>query len=221
MKYLRKVLTIACTLVVTVCTFVGCGSGDLKKVDATNNIQVEEVVAIEGTPIATMDIKDYGQVTLELYPEMAPNTVNNFITLANEGFYDGLTFHRVIEGFMIQGGDPEGQGTGGPGYSITGEFKENGYETNELPHTTGVISMARAYDPNSAGSQFFIMVEDAPHLDGKYAAFGKVIEGLDIIEAIQYVETNSNDKPINGVIIESIRVDIQGSSVPAVVKINQ
>ena len=221
MKYLRKVLTIACTLVVTVCTFVGCGSGDLKKVDATNNIQVEEVVAIEGTPIATMDIKDYGQVTLELYPEMAPNTVNNFITLANEGFYDGLTFHRVIEGFMIQGGEPEGQGTGGPGYSITGEFKENGYETNELPHTTGVISMARAYDPNSAGSQFFIMVEDAPHLDGKYAAFGKVIEGLDIIEAIQYVETNSNDKPINGVIIESIRVDIQGSSVPAVVKINQ
>lgn len=158
-------------------------------------------------PIATLKIKDYGTVTLELYPKLAPNTVNNFITLANSSFYDGITFHRVIENFMIQGGDPNGNGTGGPGYSIPGEFSANGFNGNTLSHTKGVISMARAYDPNSAGSQFFIMSADGTYLDGQYAAFGKVISGLSIIEKIQLVETNEQDKPLQAIVIESIRVN--------------
>lgn len=175
--------------------------------------------AIQTTPIVTMIVKDYGTVTLELYPDMAPNTVNNFITLANEGFYDGLTFHRIIKDFMIQGGDPDGNGTGGPGYSIAGEFSTNGYEANTLLHTKGVISMARSLDPNSAGSQFFIMTADTPSLDGDYAAFGKVTAGLDIVEKIGNVETDGSDKPIKEVIIESIRIDTNGVAVPTVVKV--
>ncbi len=158
-------------------------------------------------PIATLKIKGYGTVSLELYPQLAPNTVNNFITLANSGFYDGLTFHRVIENFMIQGGDPNGNGTGGPGYSIAGEFTANGFNANTLSHTKGVISMARAFNPDSAGSQFFIMSADSTYLDGQYAAFGKVISGLDIIEKIQLVDTNSQDQPLKAVTIESIRVN--------------
>ena len=145
----------------------------------------------------------------ELYPEIAPNTVNNFISLANKGFYNNLKFHRVIKGFMIQGGDPKGNGTGGPGYSIEGEFTSNGF-ANSLKHTTGVLSMARAQDPNSAGSQFFIMSGDAPHLDGEYAAFGKVISGLDVIDRIQNVETASADAPKKDIIITSITVDTKG-----------
>lgn len=158
-------------------------------------------------PIATLKIKGYGTVSLELYPQLAPNTVNNFITLANSGFYDGLTFHRVIENFMIQGGDPNGNGTGGPGYSIAGEFTANGFNANTLSHTKGVISMARAFNPDSAGSQFFIMSADGTYLDGQYAAFGKVVSGLDIIEKIQLVDTNSQDQPLKAVTIESIRVN--------------
>ncbi|WP_334309106.1 peptidylprolyl isomerase [Zhenhengia yiwuensis] len=168
-----------------------------------------------------MSIKDYGTVTLELYPEKAPNTVNNFVTLANSGFYDGLTFHRIIEGFMIQGGDPEGIGTGGPGYSIPGEFASNGYTENDLKHTKGVISMARSQSPDSAGSQFFIMSADSPHLDDQYAAFGEVTSGIEIIEAIEKVATNSMDKPLENVVIESITVDTNGETVPEVVKIGQ
>lgn len=175
--------------------------------------------AIQTTPIVTMIVKDYGTVTLELYPDMAPNTVNNFITLANEGFYDGLTFHRIIKDFMIQGGDPDGNGTGGPGYSIAGEFSTNGYEANTLLHTKGVISMARSLDPDSAGSQFFIMTADTPSLDGDYAAFGKVTAGLDIVEKIGNVKTDGSDKPIKEVIIESIRIDTNGVAVPTVVKV--
>ena len=134
-------------------------------------------------PIVTFELESGDIIKAELYPEVAPNTVNNFIYLVNKGFYDGLIFHRVIAGFMIQGGCPDGNGTGGPGYSIKGEFRANGFDNN-LIHTAGVLSMARAYDPNSAGSQFFIMHEDAPHLDSQYAAFGKVTEGMDVVDII-------------------------------------
>lgn len=170
-------------------------------------------------PTATLKIKGYGTVTLELYPDLAPNTVNNFITLANSGFYDGLIFHRVIEDFMIQGGDPNGDGTGGPGYSIAGEFATNGFTTNTLSHTKGVISMARAMDPDSAGSQFFIMSADVTYLDGQYAAFGKVTSGLDIIEKIHLVDTNNQDKPLKAITIESIRVSPGALKVTEPIKI--
>jgi peptidyl-prolyl cis-trans isomerase B (cyclophilin B) len=144
-------------------------------------------------------------ITLELYPEVAPETVANFESLVKKGFYDGLTFHRVISGFMIQGGCPKGNGTGGPGYTIKGEFALNGFK-NDLKHTRGVISMARAQDPNSAGSQFFIMHEDAPYLDGQYASFGKVIDGLDVVDEIASVKTNFADKPLEPQVIKSITI---------------
>ena len=161
---------------------------------------------------------DFGTITLELYPEIAPNTVNNFVTLANDGFYDGLIFHRVIKDFMIQGGDPEGVGTGGPGYSIDGEFAKNGHANNTLEHNKGVISMARSNLPNSGGSQFFIVSKDSPHLDGQYAAFGMITFGIEVVEAIENVETNVSDKPKTDVVIESIRVDTNGEEVPEVIK---
>lgn len=143
----------------------------------------------------------------ELYPEKAPKTVENFEKLANEGFYDGLTFHRVIPGFMIQGGDPNGNGTGGPGYSIPGEFAKNGFKQNDLKHTRGVLSMARAQNPNSGGSQFFIMHADAPYLDGDYAAFGKVTEGMNGVDNVAKTRTNAMDKPLEDQTIKSIRVE--------------
>ena len=167
-------------------------------------------------PIATFTMADGRTMTAELYPEKAPNTVNNFISLANKGFYDGLIFHRVIPGFMIQGGDPEGSGCGGPGYQIDGEFAANGFKQNDLIHETGVLSMARTMMPNSAGSQFFVMVAPAPHLDGQYAGFGKVIEGADVAIDISRVPRNMmNDKPKKDVVIQSIRVDTQGVEYPA------
>lgn len=145
-------------------------------------------------PIVTITMEDGRIMRGELYPEKAPNTVNNFISLANKGFYDGLTFHRVIPGFMIQGGCPQGTGMGGPGHTIKGEFAANGVK-NDLKHTRGVLSMARSGNPNSAGSQFFIMHADAPHLDGQYAAFGKVIEGMDVVDEIAAVPTDYSDRP--------------------------
>ena len=171
-------------------------------------------------PIVTITMENGGVMKAELYPEVAPNTVKNFIDLINRGFYDGLIFHRVIPGFMIQGGCPEGNGMGGPGYGIKGEFNRNGFK-NDLKHTKGVLSMARAMHPDSAGSQFFIMVENAPHLDGQYAAFGKVTEGLDIVKTINSVKTNSNDKPLTDVIIEEIRVDTKGIDYSEPVKIEE
>ena len=165
-------------------------------------------------PTATIVVKDYGTITLELYPDIAPTTVNNFIFLANSQFYDGLTFHRIIDDFMIQGGDPLGNGTGGPGYTIIGEFSGNGFTTNTLSHTKGVISMARSNHPDSAGSQFFITSADATYLDGQYAAFGKVLTGLDIVDKLSDVATNANDAPLNPVVIESIRVDTKGIAYP-------
>jgi len=152
----------------------------------------------------------------ELYPEKAPNTVNNFISLANKGFYDGLTFHRVIPGFMIQGGCPEGTGMGGPGYEINGEFAANGFRQNDLIHETGVLSMARTMAPNSAGSQFFVMVAPAPHLDGQYAAFGKITEGQDVAIDISRVQRSMmNDKPKKTVVMATVRVDTLGVDYPA------
>lgn len=171
-------------------------------------------------PIVTITMENGGVIKAELYPEVAPNTVNNFVDLVNRGFYDGLIFHRVIKGFMNQGGDPDGIGTGGPGYSIKGEFSNNGYANNDLKHTAGVLSMARSGNPDSAGSQFFIMADTAKHLDGEYAAFGKVTEGMDVVEAINSVETDRNDKPLKDVVIESIKVDTKGVNYKELEKVN-
>ena len=162
-------------------------------------------------PIITIEMESGDIMKLELYPDVAPNTVKNFISLANKGYYNGLIFHRVIEGFMIQGGCPEGTGTGGPGYSIKGEFSQNGFK-NDLKHEAGVISMARSMMPNSAGSQFFIMHKDAPHLDGAYAAFGKITEGMDVVNKIATVPTNFNDRPLEPQQIKSITVDTLGET---------
>ena len=162
-------------------------------------------------PVVTITMENGGVIKAELYPEIAPNTVNIFIDLINRGFYDGLIFHRVIPGFMIQGGDPEGNGMGGPGYSIKGEFSHNGFK-NELKHTKGVLSMARTMDPNSAGSQFFIMVEDAPHLDGQYASFGKVIEGMEVAYEIVNAKTDYSDRPYEDQVMKSMTVETFGET---------
>ena len=160
-------------------------------------------------PIVTIEMENGDIMKAELYPEVAPNTVNNFISLVKKGFYDGIIFHRVIEGFMIQGGDPEGTGMGGPEYSIQGEFNYNGF-ANDLKHTPGVLSMARAMDPDSAGSQFFIMHEAAPHLDGQYAAFGKIIEGMDVVDAIATTKTGAMDRPVNEQKMKKVTVETFG-----------
>jgi len=162
-------------------------------------------------PIVTIEMKDGGTIKLELYPEIAPNTVNNFISLVNQGFYNGLIFHRVIPGFMIQGGCPDGTGTGGPGYGIKGEFSQNGVK-NDLKHDAGVISMARSMHPNSAGSQFFIMHEKSPHLDAQYAGFGKVIEGMEVVNQIVAIPTNRSDKPTVPQVIKEVTVDVFGET---------
>ena len=157
--------------------------------------------------MVTITMENGKQIKLELYPEYAPKTVANFLKLVKEGFYDGLTFHRIIPGFMIQGGDPKGNGTGGSKEKIPGEFKQNGFPQNTLKHTRGVISMARAYDPNSASSQFFIMHADAPHLDGAYAAFGKVVEGIEVVDEIAATPTGFRDEPRVRVAMKSVTVD--------------
>ena len=155
---------------------------------------------------AIIDIKDYGTIKIELNPNEAPITVENFVKLAKSGFYNGLTFHRVIKGFMIQGGCPKGNGTGGPGYNIKGEFSANGVP-NSISHKRGVISMARAYDPNSAGSQFFIMHKDGEFLDGQYAAFGETVEGIEVVDKVAAVRTSPNDKPLTPVVINTITIE--------------
>ena len=160
-------------------------------------------------PIVTFEMENGDVMKAELYPEIAPNTVNNFISLVKKGFYDGLIFHRVISGFMIQGGDPKGIGVGGPGYGIKGEFLQNGFK-NDLKHSRGVLSMARSGNPNSAGSQFFIMHEDSPHLDGGYAAFGKLIEGIEVVDKICSVRTDWNDKPRIPQVMKKVTVETFG-----------
>ncbi len=163
-------------------------------------------------PIVKIEMEDGGVITAELYPEKAPNTVANFVNLVQDGFYDGLIFHRVIPGFMIQGGDPQGTGMGGPGYCIRGEFARNGYRENNLRHTRGVLSMARSMMPNSAGSQFFIMHADAPHLDGDYAAFGMVTDGMDVVDRIAGTRTGRNDRPVQDQRIKCATVETFGET---------
>lgn len=164
-------------------------------------------------PIVTIEMENGGVMKVELYPEVAPNTVNNFISLVKKGFYDGVIFHRVIPGFMIQGGDPQGTSMGGPGYEIKGEFSGNGF-ANDLKHSRGVLSMARTMVPDSAGSQFFVMVADAPHLDGQYAAFGKVIEGMDVADQIVSARRDWNDKPRQKQMMKKVTVDTFGVEYP-------
>ena len=161
-------------------------------------------------PIVTFEMENGEVMKAELYPEIAPNTVNNFISLIQKGYYDGLIFHRVISGFMIQGGCPDGTGMGGPGYKIKGEFKQNGF-TNNLKHTAGVLSMARAMDPDSAGSQFFIMHKTSPHLDGAYAAFGQITEGMDVVNKIAETDTDYNDRPLEDKRMKKVSVDTKGT----------
>ena len=164
-------------------------------------------------PVVTIEMENGGIIKAELYPDVAPNTVNNFISLVKKGFYDGVIFHRVIRGFMIQGGDPDGRGTGGPGYEIKGEFADNGFK-NDLKHTRGVLSMARTMFPDSAGSQFFIMHEDSPYLDGKYAAFGKVVEGIEVVDEIAETATDPMDKPYEAQVMKKVTVDTFGVDYP-------
>ncbi|WP_212974191.1 peptidylprolyl isomerase [Bacillus sp. J14TS2] len=192
----------------------GCGNG-------TNPEKVKsqgEKVKIEENPIVTIEMEDGGIIKIELEPNIAPNTVANFVALVEDHFYDGLIFHRVIPGFMIQGGDPDGNGSGGPGYSIAGEFSSNGVE-NHLKHERGVISMARTKEPDSAGSQFFIIAEDASHLDNDYAAFGKVTEGMDIVDKIVNVERDAVDKPLTDQVMKKVTIDTMGVTYPEVEKV--
>lgn len=211
MKRKALMIMMAVLMLIAALTFGGCSEKS-----GNPNLPIEDTYSLEQyageNPVAVIKVKGYGNIYVELYPEVAPNTVNNFISLANSGFYDGVIFHRVIEDFMIQGGDPDGNGTGGPGYSIFGEFTSNGFK-NELSHERGVISMARrGNDNNSAGSQFFIMHKDSAYLDGDYAAFGKVISGMDVVDAIAAVETNVNDKPVDDVEMESVTVETFGKT---------
>ncbi|MCR4628132.1 MAG: peptidylprolyl isomerase [Bacillota bacterium] len=164
-------------------------------------------------PVVTIEMEDGGVMTAELYPDVAPNTVNNFVSLIKKGFYDGLIFHRVIKGFMIQGGDPEGTGAGGPGYEIKGEFRDNGFQ-NDLRHTKGVLSMARTMDPDSAGSQFFIMHAEASYLDGQYAAFGMLTDGLEVLDKIAGTRTDFDDRPLKDQKIAKMTVDTFGQEYP-------
>lgn len=164
-------------------------------------------------PVVTFEMENGDKMKAELYPQVAPNTVNNFISLVSKGFYDGLIFHRVIKGFMIQGGDPEGTGMGGPGYGIKGEFAQNGF-ANDLKHSAGVLSMARSMMPDSAGSQFFIMHKDSPHLDGAYAAFGKITEGMDVVDKIAEVRTDFSDRPLDEQKLKTVTVETFGETYP-------
>lgn len=193
-----------CALIISV-MFTACKKEGEKPMDTTN----DKVFAV-------IEFKDFGALRLELYPDIAPQSVRNFVSLARKGFYDGLTCHRICPGFVIQGGDPDGSGTGGPGYCIKGEFAENGFEQNTIKHDKGVISWARTAVPDSAGSQFFIVTADSPNnhyaLDGKYAGFGKVIEGMDILDAVAAVETDRNDRPLSPVVIKSVK--IEGPALP-------
>ena len=208
-KHIRNILVALMAL--SLIMLAGCGGGDSEPAETEESSQPEAGQTADpiGIHHAEITIKDYGTVSVELDGDTAPITVQNFMDLANDGFYDGLTFHRIIDGFMIQGGDPNGDGTGGSDKNIVGEFEANGY-ANSIAHTKGVISMARAQDPNSASSQFFIMVEDAPHLDGMYAAFGHVTEGQDVVDKIaadaEPLDDNGTMAPEDQPVIESIKI---------------
>ncbi len=218
MQCTYKKMFLFISLFVLATVLVGCGSKsegnkekDIEETDqsAEKQAETEQTTPSGDLPVVTMTMEDGGKVLIELYPNVAPNTVNNFISLVEDEFYDGLIFHRVIPGFMIQGGDPEGSGMGGPGYSIKGEFSSNDVENN-LEHDRGVLSMARSQAPDSAGSQFFIMTDDSPHLDGDYAAFGKVMEGMDVVDEIVSVDRDQADKPFDDQVIQSMTVELNG-----------
>ena len=207
------------SLLAIVMMLTGCGTAkDSEKTErnTTKDSQKTENYAseVKENPVVTITMNNDEKIVIELEPTVAPNTVANFISLVNGGFYDGLIFHRVIPDFMIQGGDPLGNGTGGPDYSIDGEFSSNGFDNN-MKHERGVISMARSNDPNSAGSQFFIMVKESPHLDGDYAAFGKVIEGMETVDAIVAAERDATDKPLEDQQMKKVEVDTKGFNYPA------
>ncbi|MFC5404455.1 peptidylprolyl isomerase [Cohnella soli] len=220
----RNRLTLALiALIALLLVASGCGKKEenqnSKATSGNGAAATQEASAMNGVdtsgdnPIVTIEMDSGKTITIELYPKIAPNTVNNFISLVKKGFYDGTIFHRVIPNFMIQGGDPEGTGMGGPGYSIAGEFSQNGFENN-LKHTEGVLSMARSGNPNSAGSQFFIMVAPAPHLDGAYAAFGKVTEGMDVVNEIVNSSKGANDRPKTPPVMKKVTVDTRGADAP-------
>lgn len=210
---LKKTTATSLILALLLIIISGCGRA------SSGAAETPEPVEPEGpNPVATIEMQDGQKIVIELYPGIAPNTVNNFISLANKGFYDGTIFHRVIPGFMIQGGDPNGNGTGGPGYTIKGEFTSNGHKNN-LKHTRGVISMARSgNDLDSAGSQFFIMESDADHLDNAYATFGKVTEGMEVVDAIAAQERDKKDKPLQDQVMKKVTVDTHGLEYPEPVK---
>lgn len=211
---LHKGWLLIASMVMFAIILAGCGSqsdDDQSKADSGKNAAYPEDV--EENPIVTMTMENDKEITIELYPDVAPNTVANFVSLIKDGFYDGLIFHRVIPGFMIQGGDPDGNGSGGPDYAIKGEFSSNDVE-NDLVHERGVLSMARSQDPDSAGSQFFIMVEDSPHLDGEYAGFGKVTDGIEVADDIVSVERDASDKPEEDQKIKKVEVDTKGFDYP-------
>ncbi|WP_332698697.1 peptidylprolyl isomerase [Halalkalibacter lacteus] len=201
--------------------FAGCGTqSDEEQVEEQLTEETEEQTGketdypiVEENPIVTITMEGGDEIVLELYPDIAPNTVANFISLVEDRFFDGGLFHRVIPGFMIQGGDPVGDGSGGPGYSIEGEFNANGFE-NPIKHERGVLSMARANDPNSAGSQFFIMVEESPHLNGQYAGFGRVLEGMETVDEIVHAERDYLDKPVEEQRVQKMIVDTKGYDYP-------
>ncbi|GAA0120826.1 peptidylprolyl isomerase [Clostridium faecium] len=209
----KKTMSLLLVMILSFSLFIGCSKKEEPNNENNDSANVDTTQTEKGkddkNPVATIEMEDGSKIKIELYPDAAPNTVRNFISLANSNFYDGLIFHRVIPDFMIQGGDPEGTGIGGPGYSIKGEFSSNGFENN-LNHDRGVISMARSQDKNSAGSQFFIMHKNSPHLDGEYAAFGKVIEGMEVIDKIAAVETDNQDKPKEDVKMKKVTVDTFG-----------
>ncbi|MDR9744009.1 peptidylprolyl isomerase [Paenibacillus taichungensis] len=208
----KKTTAVSLVLAMLLIVISGCGR------PASSATETPAPVEPTGpNPVATIEMSDGHKIVIELYPEIAPNTVNNFISLANKGFYDGLIFHRVIPGFMIQGGDPDGDGSGGPGYAIKGEFTSNGHK-NHLNHTRGVISMARTNDLDSAGSQFFIMLADADYLDNAYATFGKVTEGMEVVDGIAAQKIGAQDKPVTDQVMKKVTVDTHGLEYPEPVK---
>lgn len=211
-----KVGAFAASTVAGLDSLTAKASVGVMNVDAS--LKTGEIYTVTGNPVALVTMATHAKILIELSPQAAPNTVNNFIALAKSGFYDGVTFHRVIPGFMIQGGDPTGTGAGGPNYSIAGEFAANGF-INQVPHERGVLSMARTNDPNSAGSQFFLMVEDAPHLDGQYAAFGRVLDGMRTVDTIVGVARNASDKPYEAQVMERVEVETFGKSYEGPVKL--
>lgn len=226
MKHRNKFLTLLLSMMTLLVIVTGCGVDEKREANNNSNAgspaPAEEPVTEKKVvpdpnashPVVTIEMDSGKKIKLELYPEVAPNTVNNFISLVKKGFYDGTGFHRVMSGFMIQGGDPDGTGAGGPGYGIAGEFTSNGFQ-NDLDHTRGVLSMARAQDPDSAGSQFFIMHADSPHLNNDYAAFGKVTEGMEVVDEIAALPTGKNNRPADPLpTMKKVTVDTLGKDYP-------